>query len=101
MRRIVIGLGLLYLLVAGILWFAGLQSLFLVWLVLNGVLILVAVLGERWRYRPRVDRRRGRWQATGEHFVDPASGRLIDVYYNPDTGERDYVDAGAAPPPPG
>ncbi|HEX8726339.1 MAG TPA: hypothetical protein VF737_13210 [Gemmatimonadaceae bacterium] len=30
------------------------------------------------------------WQPTGERFVDPASGKLVDVYFDPETGEREY-----------
>ena len=33
------------------------------------------------------------WQRTAERFVDPVSGKLVEVRYNPKTGERAYVDA--------
>jgi hydroxymethylpyrimidine pyrophosphatase-like HAD family hydrolase len=33
-------------------------------------------------------------QTTAERFVDPTSGKLLEVRYNPQTGERAYVDAG-------
>ncbi len=45
---------------------------------------------ERWRYELSVNRSRPGWQATGERFVDPATGKLTDVFYNVETGERDY-----------
>ena len=39
------------------------------------------------------------WRPTGERFVDPETGRLVTVWFNQATGERQYVDkAGAAPP---
>ena len=35
---------------------------------------------------------------SAERFIDPATGKLIQVYVKPATGERVYVDLGAAPP---
>jgi hypothetical protein len=50
------------------------------------------VLFERWRYRPLTADQPGRdWHATPERFVDPESGRLVTVFFNPATGERRYV----------
>ncbi len=57
-------------------------------------LLALALAFERRGYRPRVDRASGHWESTGERFVDPTSGHLIEVRYNPDTGERDYIDKG-------
>ena len=56
-----------------------------------GVLIVGGILFERSHYRPSVDRTHGSWQTTGERFVDPTTGRLMEVRYNPQTGDRDYV----------
>jgi hypothetical protein len=57
-----------------------------------GVILAGGVLIERRRYRPLTDQRPGRdWQATHERFVDPESGRLVTVFFNPATGERRYV----------
>lgn len=55
----------------------------------SGVLI-AALLLERWRYTRAVHRSTGRWEATGERFLDPTSGEQVEVFYNPETGERDY-----------
>jgi hypothetical protein len=55
-----------------------------------GVVVLAAVLLERWRYRRAADHG-GVWQETGERFVDPESGRLTKVLYDPGSGERRYV----------
>ncbi len=33
------------------------------------------------------------WNFTGERFVDPQSGELVEVWYRPRTGERAYVRA--------
>ncbi|MBS0373330.1 MAG: hypothetical protein JSR73_02020 [Proteobacteria bacterium] len=54
-----------------------------------GVVVLVGVAIERWRYRT-TPRPGADWQPTGERFVDPESGRSVDVFYDPKTGERRY-----------
>lgn len=93
LRRAIIGYGLLALLGAALLLFFVHAALWLVlYLAVNGVILVSAVLLERKRYRARVDRTRGYWQLTGERFVDPATGRLMEVSYNPVTGERDYKE---------
>ena len=66
------------------------------YLCIIGLIVTVALLIEQRGYRPHVDHTRGQWQETDERFIDPASGHLIVVRYNPDTGERDYVDKGVA-----
>jgi len=57
-----------------------------------GVLLLIGLLIERWRYKPLGERSPGPdWAATGERFVDPETGKLVAVYYHPASGERRYV----------
>ena len=34
----------------------------------------------------------GGWRPTGEKFIDPASGQPVEVWFDPATGERRYVD---------
>jgi hypothetical protein len=36
----------------------------------------------------------GAWRPTGEKFVDPTSGKPVEVWFDPATGERRYVDRG-------
>ncbi len=61
-------------------------------LALPGLLLMAAILFERWRYKHVAGSRPGpEWVATDERFVDPESGKLITVYYQPSTGERRYV----------
>ena len=31
------------------------------------------------------------WNFTGERFLDPQSGAMLEVWYSPQTGERAYV----------
>lgn len=60
------------------------------WLLWQGGVLVLVVLFERWRYTPaRLAGTRG-WLPTGERFEDPTSGKLVEVYFNPETGERDY-----------
>jgi hypothetical protein len=37
----------------------------------------------------------GQWELTGERFIDPTTKRLMEVRYNPATGQRAYVDVSA------
>lgn len=91
LRWAIIGFGLLSLIGAVVLLFVVHTALSLgVYLALDGLILVGAILLERKRYRARVDRTRGSWQSTGERFVDPATGRFMEVFYNPTTGERDY-----------
>jgi hypothetical protein len=54
-------------------------------------LVVIALLAfERSRYRPRINTGSGRWLPTGEKFEDPTSGKTVEVFQNPATGEREY-----------
>ncbi len=61
-------------------------------LAIPGLLLIAAVIGERWRYqRLQIARPGPEWLATDERFIDPESGRLVTVFYRKSTGERRYV----------
>lgn len=93
LRRFLIVFGVLALIVAALLLFVAQAPLAVVLdLAASGAVIVGAILFERRGYRPRVDRTRGKWQPTGERFVDPTTGKLMEVRFNPETGERDYVE---------
>ena len=66
------------------LFFAG-------YLLVNSAAIIAGSLFERSRYKAKVSSTTN-WQPTGERFIDPGSGKLIEVRYNPRTGERDYQE---------
>lgn len=66
-------------------WFVALE------LAVFGVLILIGTFFEG-RYRASRATGSG-WQRTAERFVDPVSGKIVEVRYNPKTGERAYVNA--------
>jgi uncharacterized membrane protein HdeD (DUF308 family) len=59
--------------------------------IVAGVVLLLGTLFEG-RYRPRVRSNTGGWEPTGEKFIDPGTGKLVDVVYNPKTGEREYKE---------
>jgi hypothetical protein len=56
-----------------------------------GGLVVIGILLER-RYPHNTQQPDSRWQATGERFVDPTSGKDVEVYYDPTSGERRYVE---------
>lgn len=54
-----------------------------------GVGLLILTRLESWRYRKGLIPRNG-FIPTDEKYIDVESGRLMRVYYNPATGDRDY-----------
>jgi hypothetical protein len=57
------------------------------------VILLVALLCERWRYRRIEHPPAGNWQRTSERFEDPETGQIVEVLYDPTSGERRYAPA--------
>jgi len=63
------------------------------YLIVNGSLILFGAVFEHGRYRPEVkDSDQDGWVVTDERFTDDVTGKMMIVRYNPQTGERDYVE---------
>jgi uncharacterized membrane protein HdeD (DUF308 family) len=62
----------------------GIQTL------LAGALLILGTVFERWRYNNKNASSDGEWQATGERFVDPETGKHMEVWYDPQSGERQY-----------
>lgn len=48
-------------------------------------------------YRGRNRAVRGQWQLTGEREVDHETGAIMEVWYDPLSGERRYQPAGQRP----
>lgn len=62
-----------------------------------GVLVLVTAFAEP-IYGALVRRPPpGDWRPTEEKFVDPETGQLVTVWFDPATGERRYVADGQEP----
>ena len=94
MLRIIIAYGLLCLAGAILLFTLHVTIVLVIYLAVNGLIIVGGLLFERRGYRPTVSRAEGNWQKTGERFIDPTTKREVEVYYNPQTGERDYRNVG-------
>ena len=93
LRRLLIIYGLLCLVGAVVLFALHVTLVLVIYLAVNGFVIVGGILFERRGYRPRVSQTAGNWEKTGERFVDPTTKREIEVYYNPQTGERDYRES--------
>jgi hypothetical protein len=90
LRKFVLGIALL-LAVVGLwlvsrhVWVPGLQVLIV------AALVFVGTAFESWRYRQGPAPAGAQWQPTGEKFADPVSGEVMEVQYDPVSGERRYV----------
>ncbi len=59
-------------------------------LLIFGALVLLSLLFEG-RYRSGAAASAGsRFEPTGEKFIDPGTGQLVEVYYDSKTGAREY-----------
>jgi hypothetical protein len=89
LRTAVLLFGCLVLLLGAVLCsfgagFGGIQTL------IFGAVFILGTLFERWRYNNKNVPLDADWQATGERFVDPESGKTMEVFYDPRSGERQY-----------
>jgi hypothetical protein len=86
------------LILGGVLLFGGAFGAgygFMAWpATVVGALIVIGVLAERVIYKPLSQRPPRGWQRTGERFVDDATGKTVEVFYDPKSGQRQYVDRG-------
>ncbi|MFI4920434.1 MAG: hypothetical protein ACHQAZ_02200 [Gammaproteobacteria bacterium] len=98
LRTLALWLGVLALLCGTL---AALSARFplALWLLVNGAILTLGIVFERWRYKPAVGAHEARGKPTGERFVDPKSGALTEVYYDAATGERSYVRVKDGKPP--
>jgi hypothetical protein len=83
LRRAVLAWGVLCLVGAAALAARHIAQGLALYLAVGGGVLVAGVIGERSRYRPRVDLTQGAWQPTGERFVDPTSGHLVFHFVNP------------------
>ena len=93
LRWVLVTYGVLCLIGAVILLAAHVTTALVIYLAINGLLITGGILFERSGYRTQINRTQGKWQPTGERFNDPTTGQVVEVYYNPQTGERDYRES--------
>jgi hypothetical protein len=70
------------------------RLIFLVYGTLLVVVVVIAVWGFfRWDRRYHGTPGSDGFQATEETFRDPTSGRMMRVFFNPATGQRQYREA--------
>jgi hypothetical protein len=64
-------------------------------ILLFGAIFVLGTLFERWRYHNKNAAADGDWQVTTERFVDPETGKVMEVLYDPRSGERRYREVGS------
>ncbi len=67
---------------------------------LGGIVIMLGMAIEQWRYKKLSPALGAKGRPTGERFVDPETGALVEVWYDAATGERSYVKMEGGPRPP-
>ena len=68
----------------------GAPAPFLLWLGVIGVILTIAGVFERVKSGLSRQKPGAGWIETKERFVDESSGKLVTVFYKPETGERSY-----------
>jgi len=58
---------------------------------INALVLIIGAFFERSRYTSKSKLKEG-WQPTKERFIDHKSGKLMEVHFNPKSGERKYVE---------
>jgi len=61
-----------------------------------GAIFVLGTLFERWRYNNKNAAADADWQVTAERFVDPETGKVMEVLYDPRSGERRYREIGSS-----
>ena len=93
------GIGLLALVLGASMVHLRTPGAVVFWLFVIGAILVFAALFERVTYKKLAPRKPPPdFMPSAERFIDPATGKLIQVYVTPATGERVHVDLGAAPP---
>lgn len=96
LRRVLLIIGSLFLLGALLAFVSGHGHVVFLQLLVFGAILVLGVAFESWRYkRVQPGRIEPHWQDTGERFVDPETGRMTAVYFDPRTSERHYVAVGS------
>jgi len=57
---------------------------------IEAAVLLVLIVFERSRYQPQLRSAPTEFRPTEERFEDPTTGESLQVFENPQTGERDY-----------
>jgi hypothetical protein len=100
LRTLLLWLGIVALMCSALTALSGNYGAAL-WLLVNGLILTLGLVFERWRYKPVKTPEAAKGLPTGERFIDPKSGVLTEVYYDAASGERSYVLVKDATPPAG
>jgi hypothetical protein len=92
LRKVLVSAGV-FLLFGALLLLAFHQYAFLPHALILGLILTAGIVWERWQYKKPLAHPAAHWQATGERFVDPQSGKTLEVYFDPRNGESHYVEA--------
>ena len=68
--------------IALLIWLGGLALVALVWLLFRS---------GGYKRKPLDYTPGPGWTRTDERFIDPSSGETLEVWFHPDSGERQYV----------
>ena len=63
--------------------------------IITPLVVLLGLLFERWRYKKLQSSAPANFEATGERFLDPDNGNIVEVYFDRQRGERRYIDSGS------
>jgi hypothetical protein len=66
-----------------------------IYLLFNAVVVILSLKFEKKRYKTKNTVLNSDWKETKERYIDSSSGKLMQVYYNPKTGERSYREVKA------
>lgn len=90
MLRAVIALAGIGLLIAGIVLVVLPPHVGWGLLVFGSLVVLSLLFEGRYRGQRTAAPQPPAWEPTGEKFIDPGTGRTVEVDYDPDSGERNY-----------
>lgn len=60
------------------------------YLIFGGLIVLSLIFEGRYRAARVRGPASSSFEPTGEKFIDPGTGKVVEVYYDPKTGEREY-----------
>jgi hypothetical protein len=69
------------------------QWYIIAYFLINAFVLIAGALFERSKYKTKHTSNTG-WVKTTERFIDHQTGKLVEVHFHPETGERKYKEVG-------
>jgi len=92
LRLVVLGFGCVVFCAAVVVGFLTPAGPAMIGPAIFGALIIVGTMVERFRYKPlRTTMPGPGWRLGAERFVDPETGKIVQVWHKDSTGERLYA----------